>query len=145
MPKTGSSWNGLHWFYDFFIHVTFCLCLWATSHATLITVYAPSTALKGIEFETVNSVARMIQKHKYFVLWIGVLAVICLFIASIMNYWAKLVWQVSLIVTIINIVGFVILLNEALKVYNIFHPDQEVYFSDLLGGKKFHFHGLIML
>jgi hypothetical protein len=134
MPRTGSNWRGLFYLFDFFIHLTFCLCLWATSHATLITVYAPATALKGVEFDTVSTISQMIQTQKYFVLWIGGLALTSLFLASIMNYWAKLTWPIALIVTVINIGGFAILFLKSLEVYNLFHPEQEVDLGDLMGG-----------
>jgi hypothetical protein len=135
MPKTGEGWNGLHWMFDSSIHITFCLCLFMTSHAMLITVHAPSRALKGVDFEVVSTITRVIQQHKYFILWLGAIAITTLFIASMMNYWAKLVWQVSVLVTFVNIVGFVFVMVEGLRVYNIFHPDQELYFSDLFRGK----------
>jgi hypothetical protein len=134
MPRTGSDWRGLFYLFDFFIHLTFSLCLWATSHATLITVYGPTIALKCLEFETVSTISQMIQTQKYFVLWIGGLALTSLFLASIMNYWAKLTWPIALLVTVINVVGFIILFLKSLEVYNIFHPGQEVELMDLLGG-----------
>lgn len=132
MPKTGSDWFGLHFLYDFLVHLTFCLAIFALSHSTIVTMYAPATALKGAEYETVNNVSQLIQKQKYIVLQLCVMSLITLFFASILNYWAKLTWPVAFITTIINLSGLSFILIEGLRVYNIFHPDHEVYLSDIL-------------
>ncbi len=132
MPRTGTSWFGLNFLYDFSIHTSLCLALFATCHATIVTMYAPATALKGAEFETVHYVSKMILEQKYFVLSLCVLALTSLFLASVMNYWAKLPWPVALAITIVNMTGFVMLISEGLRVYSIFHPGHEIYLSDLI-------------
>lgn len=71
MPKSGYTWIGLSYFYDFFIHMTLCLSIFAVSQSTVVTIFGPAVALKGADTDVVLYIAQVIRDQRKNVLFIG--------------------------------------------------------------------------
>ena len=125
MPKSGYTWIGLSYFYDFFIHATLCLSIFAVSQSTVVTIFGPSVALKGADTDVVLYIAQVIRDQRKNVLFIGAATVTCIFCATIANFWAKIPAPVAASGTIVFVVGYFFIVSEGLKCYNAFHPDSK--------------------
>lgn len=122
----GYTWFGLEFLFDFFIHLSMILGVFATAHAAVVTVYGPSVALKGAEPNVVLLVAEKMREQRKFVLQIGVLTLISLLFAMLFNFWAKVPLVVCVSSTVLYMAGFVLCVTEGVRCYNLFHPDKEV-------------------
>lgn len=71
MPKSGYTWIGLSYFYDFFIHMTLCLSIFAVTQSTVVTIFGPAVALKGADTDVVLYIAQVIRDQRKNVLFIG--------------------------------------------------------------------------
>ena len=125
MPKSGYTWIGLSYFYDFFIHATLCLSIFAVSQSTVVTIFGPSVALKGADTDVVLYIAHVIRNQRKNVLFIGAATVTCIFCATIANFWAKIPAPVAASATVVFFVGYCFIVTEGLRCYNAFHPDSK--------------------
>ena len=123
MPKSGYTWIGLSYLYDFFIHMTLCLSIFAVSQSTVVTIFGPSVALKGADTDVVLYIAQVIRDQRKHVLFIGAGTVTSIFCATIANFWAKIPPGVAGSATIVFFVGYCFIVSEGLRCYNAFHPD----------------------
>lgn len=123
IPDTGYTGIGFTYFYEFFIHATLCLSIFAVSQSTVVTIFGPSIALKGAEADVVLYVAQLIRQQRKNVLFIGAGTVTCIFCATIANFWAKIPPGVAGSATVIFFIGYCFIASEGLRCYNAFHPD----------------------
>lgn len=137
MPKAAIQWwTGLNFVYDFFIHLSLCLGIFASTQAAIVVIYGPAISLRGEDGDCVVKVATELRRQILKVMTIGALALLSLYGALIANYWAKIPVDQAATTTVFFVFGIVITTSEGIRAYNLFHPGSEFSILHLLTNQR---------
>ena len=116
----------IQYLYFFFVTATITTGFFMVCQSTIVTVFAPTRALKGESSEVVLNVVRNIQSQQTLIFQVAIVMITCLFGHCITNIWAHSDRiAVCIPITLMYIIGYIVIAYETKRFYDNFHPLQK--------------------
>jgi hypothetical protein len=116
----------IEYLYFFFVTATITTGFFMVCQSTIVTVFAPTRALKGESSEVVLTVVRNIQSQQTLIFQVAIVMITCLFGHCIVMIWSHSdSIGVCVAVTLLYIIGYIGIALETKRFYENFHPPQK--------------------